>query len=62
MPDKNNDDDTSTIDNDDCNDDVTIPNKNIDAVVGQFKNQKNVIIILLPLPQLLILITNKDLF
>lgn len=47
MPDKNNDDDTSTIDNDDCNDDVTIPNKNIDAVVGQFKNQKNVIIILI---------------
>lgn len=36
LPDKNNDDDTSTIDNDDCNDDVTIPNKNIDAVVGQF--------------------------
>ncbi|XP_046809797.1 calmodulin-binding transcription activator 1 isoform X2 [Lucilia cuprina] len=34
LPDKNNDDDTSTIDNDDCNDDVTIPNKNIDAVVG----------------------------
>ncbi|TMW42725.1 hypothetical protein DOY81_012195, partial [Sarcophaga bullata] len=34
LPDKNNDDDTSTIDNDDCNDDVTIPNKIIDAVVG----------------------------
>lgn len=40
LPDKNNedddDDDTSTIDNEDCcNDVVTMPNKNIDAVVGQ---------------------------
>ena len=40
LPDKNNDDDTSTIDNDDCNDDVTIPNKIIDAVVGQLNNKK----------------------
>lgn len=37
MPDKSNDDDdTSTIDNEDCcNDVVAMPNKNIDAVVGQ---------------------------
>lgn len=40
LPDKSNDDDdTSTIDNDDCcNDVVAMPNKNIDAVVGQFKS------------------------
>lgn len=47
LPDqKNNDDDASTIDNDDCCNDVTITNtKTIDGVVGQSKfNLRNIII------------------